>query len=144
MIICNNCVFKCIFVFPAHIGLEGYFKCPGPILLSWGTSFYYGMDVSRLLDCCRQDILFTDPKALLACLEAITKDHNVDVVQITNTLNNTLYCKNSCGYRQVNISMIFKFGDSFVLRCTAWNWSWWYLCMAWKICYSHHVPSVWL
>jgi hypothetical protein len=63
----------------------------------------YGMDVSRLLDCCRQEITFADPKALLMCLRIISNDLDVKIVKVSNNLNNSLRSKSSCGYRQVNL-----------------------------------------
>jgi hypothetical protein len=46
----------------------------------------YGSDVSRLVDICRQKILFDGPEDLLACLKGLLADPEIRIVRIKNGL----------------------------------------------------------
>ena len=61
----------------------------------------YNMDVSRLLDCCRHQILFEEPRDLLRGLQSICHDENVQIIRITNTFGQDYSSSRYHGYRQV-------------------------------------------
>jgi len=44
------------------------------------THTHHTQDVSRLVDLCRQSVVFDDPAGVLACLEAIVNDPDVELV----------------------------------------------------------------
>ena len=65
----------------------------------------YGEDVSRLVDLCRQSIIFESPSDIAACLAAIAADPAVSLVRIKNRLDPQYNALSSAGYRDVAINL---------------------------------------
>mmetsp|Transcript_31199 Transcript_31199/g.79091 ORF Transcript_31199/g.79091 Transcript_31199/m.79091 type:complete len:245 (-) Transcript_31199:196-930(-) len=65
----------------------------------------YGGDTSRLLDLCRQSIVFEAVSDLEQCLGMIAADTDVKILRIKNRLSEKLSGKNSCGYRDLLINL---------------------------------------
>ena len=61
----------------------------------------YSCEVSRLLDCCRQRILFENPSHMIVCLEAMVKDEEIEIVRIKNLLQSNYDSYFSGGFRSV-------------------------------------------
>jgi hypothetical protein len=59
----------------------------------------YGGDVSRLVDLCRQMIVFEHIEDLVRCLEAITQDQHVVIERIKNRMDVKYDSAASAGYR---------------------------------------------
>ncbi len=59
----------------------------------------YGGDVSRLVDVCRQSIVFDRPEDLAACLRAVAADPEVVVHRVKNRLDPAYDARTSAGYR---------------------------------------------
>ena len=67
----------------------------------------YGLDVSRLVDVCRQAIVFEELKDISACLGSITADPDVAILRIKNRLDPDYDSDLSGGYRDVNVNLRF-------------------------------------
>jgi hypothetical protein len=65
----------------------------------------YCEDVSRLVDLCRQSIIFESPGDISACLAAIATDPAVSLARIKNRLNPQYDAAKSAGYRDVAINL---------------------------------------
>ena len=63
----------------------------------------YDMDVSLLVDVCRQSIVFVTVQDLLSCLNAIAVDPDVVLLRVKNRLDPDYDAAMSAGYRDVNI-----------------------------------------
>ena len=59
----------------------------------------YDCDVSRLLDCCRQSIVFERLEDLLCCLQAIDCDEELQIVRLKNRLDEGYDARFSGGFR---------------------------------------------
>ena len=59
----------------------------------------YGGDVSRLLDVCRERIIFDRVQDLLKCLEVILRDEDVRIVRFKNRLDPAYNALSTVGYR---------------------------------------------
>jgi hypothetical protein len=70
----------------------------------------YGQDVSRLLDICRQAIVFEGFRDLSACLGLIAADPDVQILRIKNRLDPDYDASASGGYRDVNINLRLRTG----------------------------------
>ena len=62
-------------------------------------------DPSRLLDCCRQRIVFQEPGHLLQCLQAVQRDVEVRVVRVKNRLHDGYDGSATAGYRDVVLNL---------------------------------------
>ena len=62
-------------------------------------------DPSRLLDCCRQRIVFSEPKHLLECLEAVRGDRDVRVLRAENRLDEGFDSSVTAGYRDISLNL---------------------------------------
>ena len=62
-------------------------------------------DPSRLLDCCRQRIIFEEPGHLLQCLDAVRRDEDVRVVRVKNRLHNVYSAATKAGCRDVLLNL---------------------------------------
>ena len=62
-------------------------------------------DPSRLLDCCRQRIVFQEPGHLLQCLEAVRDDADVRVVRVKNRLHEGYNAWETAGYRDLLLNL---------------------------------------
>ena len=62
----------------------------------------YDCDTSRLLDCCRQTIVFDSVVDLLACVEAVREDPEMEVVQFKNRLDDRIDSRRFGGFRYGN------------------------------------------
>jgi hypothetical protein len=60
-------------------------------------------DASRLVDLCRQCIVFEHFADLLLCLEAITHDPDIVVERIVNRLEPSYDSSKSAGYRDIKV-----------------------------------------
>uniref|UniRef100_A0A7S0N255 Uncharacterized protein n=1 Tax=Cryptomonas curvata TaxID=233186 RepID=A0A7S0N255_9CRYP len=65
----------------------------------------YKGDVSRLVDICRQCIIFETVQDLCVCLRSILDDRQVRVVRIKNRLDVLYDARISAGYRDVSINL---------------------------------------
>jgi len=65
----------------------------------------YREDVSRLLDVCRQCIVFESVKDLTSCLRLIHDDPEVEIVRIKNRLDPSYNSTESAGYRDVALNL---------------------------------------
>jgi hypothetical protein len=61
----------------------------------------YGGIVSKLVDLCRETLIFDSPVDLANCLELIKSDSQVEVVQVKNRLDTSFDGKWSAGFRYV-------------------------------------------
>jgi len=66
---------------------------------------YSGGDVSRLLDICRECILFKDVAGITKCLKAIQGDPDIIVERIKNRFDPTYDATTSAGYRDVALNL---------------------------------------
>ena len=62
-------------------------------------------DVSRLLDLCRQSIVFDDPAGVLACLRAVAADPEVRLVRVGNRMDPDYDGRASAGYRDLALNL---------------------------------------
>ncbi len=65
----------------------------------------YAGDVSRLVDLCRQSIIFESPCDISTCLADIAADPAVSLVRIKNRLDPQYDAARSAGYRDVAINL---------------------------------------
>ncbi len=65
----------------------------------------YGGDVSRLVDLCRQSVVFESPANVATCLATIAADPAVSIVRIKNRLDPKYDAALSAGYRDVAINL---------------------------------------
>ena len=63
-------------------------------------------DPSRLVDVCRQSIVFQAVADLVECVEAIAQDPDVQVVRIKNRMDPAFDARLSAGYRNVAINVV--------------------------------------
>ena len=68
----------------------------------------YGQDASRVLDVCRQSIVFKTVHDLLVCFSVIAADPDVEIVRIRNRYDTEYDSNLSFGYRDVNINLFFR------------------------------------
>jgi hypothetical protein len=62
-------------------------------------------DVSRLVDLCRQNIIFSDTQDIAKCLHTVRMDPDIVVVRIKNRLDINYKASMSAGYRDVMINL---------------------------------------
>jgi hypothetical protein len=62
-------------------------------------------DVSRLVDVCRQSIVFDDMSGLVDCFAMITADPDVSIIRVKNRLDPRYDSVESAGYRSVAINL---------------------------------------
>ncbi len=72
----------------------------------------YGNRVCKLLDICRQSIVFESTQDIAACLQLIAEDDDVSILSIKNRLSREYDDKETAGYRDVNINLRFKNEDA--------------------------------
>jgi hypothetical protein len=65
----------------------------------------YNCDVSRLLDCCRQSIIFEDLNDLLTCMKTIATDPESKIVRAKNRLRPDYDSSLTAGYRDVVLNL---------------------------------------
>jgi len=65
----------------------------------------YREDVSRLLDVCRQSIMFESVKDIHDCLQTIMEDPEVEIVRIKNRLDPNYNSFESAGYRDLALNL---------------------------------------
>jgi hypothetical protein len=90
---------KCNYNFTAHNG-----ECS--ILTQ--ILFDVLQDVSRLVDLCRQCILFDDAADIAACLRAIQRDPEAKIQRIKNRLDLAFDASKSGGYRDVVLNLVLS------------------------------------
>ena len=69
-------------------------------------------DVSRLVDLCRQSIVFDSPADLADCLGIIARDPDVLIVRVKNRLDPAYDAGPCAGYRDVALNLRVVRGDS--------------------------------
>ena len=89
-------------------------KTPGRALEKLYRS--YGLDASRLLDCCRQSIYFEDVESIFGCLKSICSDEEVRIARICNRLHDSYNPKATAGYRHVLINLSIVNDDTIGLH----------------------------
>ncbi len=62
-------------------------------------------DVSRLIDICRQSIVFQDLSGIACCLAAIHKDDEIRVMRVKNRMDTSYDSSCSAGYRDVALNL---------------------------------------
>jgi hypothetical protein len=62
-------------------------------------------DVSRLVDVCRQTVIFRTVEGIIACLASIAKDPDIKILRIKNRLNPEFDARKSAGYRDVALNL---------------------------------------
>ncbi len=62
-------------------------------------------DVSRLVDICRQSIVFESVGGIVSCLTSILHDKDVAVLRIKNKLDPAYNSAQSAGYRDVALNI---------------------------------------
>ncbi len=62
-------------------------------------------DVSKLVDICRQSIVFDSVGGIVACLSSILQDKDVEVLRIKNKLDPAYNSAQSAGYRDVALNI---------------------------------------
>jgi len=65
----------------------------------------YGEDVSRLVDVCRQSIVFDSVGNMITCVRAIAADPEIQVVRTKNRLDPAFDSSRTAGYRDVSINV---------------------------------------
>jgi hypothetical protein len=79
----------------------------------------YNLDVSRLLDCCRQSVYFQTPMDLFACLKVVCSDSSIQVLRIVNRLHSSYDSSTTAGYRDVMLNLSISNEDTRRLRIDA-------------------------
>ena len=67
----------------------------------------YGMDVSRLLDVCRESVVFKSLRDLSTCLAAMAADSDVALLRVKNRFDPAYDSASSGGYRDVQVCLSF-------------------------------------
>ena len=62
-------------------------------------------DASRLVDICRQSIVFDSVEGIVACLRLIEQDKDVEILRIKNRLDPAYNSSQSAGYRDVAMNI---------------------------------------
>jgi hypothetical protein len=62
-------------------------------------------DVSKLVDICRQSIVFESVDGIIKCLALITQDKDVEILRIKNKLDPAYNSAQSAGYRDVALNI---------------------------------------
>jgi hypothetical protein len=62
-------------------------------------------DVSKLVDICRQSIVFNSIGGMVACLALIAQDKDVEILRIKNRLDPAYNSAESAGYRDVAMNI---------------------------------------
>jgi hypothetical protein len=65
----------------------------------------YDEDVSRLLDVCRQSIIFDSIGDIAFCLRSILSDPDVCVVRLRNRLDHSYDSAQTAGYRDLSLNL---------------------------------------
>jgi hypothetical protein len=79
----------------------------------------YNLDVSRLLDCCRQSIYFQKPADMFECLKAVCSDSSIHILRVVNRLHNSYDSSTSAGYRDIMLNLAISNEDTRRLRIDA-------------------------
>ena len=74
----------------------------------------YEQDISRLVDVCRQSIVFQDVSDMVACLRAVIKDGDIVLVRVKNRLDLSYDSAQSAGYRDLSLNLRIVTGET---RC---------------------------
>lgn len=69
----------------------------------------YGGTVARLVDLCRETLVFESPSDLAKCLEMIKQDSEIHIVRVKNRLDTCFDATWSAGFRYVRAVCIIKF-----------------------------------
>ena len=77
----------------------------------------YKQDVSRLLDLCRQTIVFADLSSLSACLGSVGSDREVKLCRVKNRMDPSYDPARSMGYRDVALNLQLSTPESRRLGC---------------------------
>jgi len=72
----------------------------------------YGGDVSRLLDVCRETIVFDKVEDLVSCVQRILLDADVRLARFRNRLDDACDAKGSAGFRNVGILVTVCAGEA--------------------------------
>jgi hypothetical protein len=62
-------------------------------------------DISKLVDVCRQAIVFEDVGSLVRCLRVLQRDADVTVVRVKNRLDPAFDSRRSAGFRNVSVNL---------------------------------------
>mmetsp|Transcript_16961 Transcript_16961/g.26269 ORF Transcript_16961/g.26269 Transcript_16961/m.26269 type:complete len:269 (+) Transcript_16961:227-1033(+) len=68
----------------------------------------YSGDVSRLVDICRQTIVFEEISHITHCLQTLSRDHEACIVRVKNRLHPEYQSDQSSGYRDVCINLMIR------------------------------------
>ena len=74
----------------------------------WDSLILAFQDVSKLVDICRQSIIFETVIDLATCLDNIANDDDTVLVRVKNRLDPAYDSSLSAGYRDVCVNLIFS------------------------------------
>ncbi len=72
-------------------------------------------DVSKLVDVCRESIIFSDGHAMAECFRTIATDPEVEVVRVKNRFDRSYDSRTSAGYRDIGINLVIQTGETVLL-----------------------------
>jgi hypothetical protein len=72
----------------------------------------YAQDPSRLVDLCRQSIVFEDVASLASCLAVISADRDVDVARVKNRLDPAYDAAPTAGFRSLALNLRIVTADA--------------------------------
>mmetsp|Transcript_32208 Transcript_32208/g.66671 ORF Transcript_32208/g.66671 Transcript_32208/m.66671 type:complete len:183 (-) Transcript_32208:237-785(-) len=75
----------------------------------------YGDKVYKLLDICRQSIVFDSTQDIANCLQLVLEDEDVHILSVKNRLSRDYDDRETVGYRDVNLNLRFKTTDAEIL-----------------------------
>mmetsp|Transcript_47463 Transcript_47463/g.74169 ORF Transcript_47463/g.74169 Transcript_47463/m.74169 type:complete len:382 (+) Transcript_47463:1-1146(+) len=78
----------------------------------------YRMDVSRLLDVCRQAIIFESMGDLVRCLQAIEVDPDIHIVRLKNRFDPRMDARETAGFRNICLNVQLSNFDTIRLGLT--------------------------
>jgi hypothetical protein len=88
------------------VNLKSYFSFP--MIMMRFPKILCTQDVSRLLDLCRQSIIFESIDDLATCLRTIDNDPDVHILRIKNRLDPNYNSLTTAGYRDVELNMLIS------------------------------------
>eukprot|EP00960_Hanusia_phi_P043227 755942-Hanusia_phi.AAC.5 len=79
----------------------------------------YGGDVSRLLDICRQTLVFDDIASVCKCLDIIKNDHDTEIIRIKDKMSGTDSFSDYFGRRDVTVNIRLRTKEAILLGVQA-------------------------
>jgi hypothetical protein len=79
----------------------------------------WAQDKSKLVDICRQSIIFESIGGIIACLALISQDQDVKILRIKNRLDPAYNSAQSAGYRDVAMNIRIATPEAQALEANA-------------------------